>query len=281
MDTTTYLVTGATGHVGRHVVAELLREGHAVRALTRNPATASLPAAVDVRQGSLAEPPPGLLDGIAGAFVFPADGAADLARSAARAGVERLVLLSSLAAALEHERDHGTASAVHHAPIEQAVRESGARWTILRPGTFAVNLLAWSRPIASAGGVRGPYPTSAQAPVHEADVGAVAALALTSAGFAGRTLPLTGPEALTRVEQLAAIGRALGRRLTFVEQPPEEFRAELEGYGVDPGIVSMMLAHWAGTVDEPDRVRSVEPLLGRPGLTLEEWARDHAQEFSA
>ncbi|SEQ72222.1 SDR family oxidoreductase [Microlunatus flavus] len=281
MDTTTFLVTGATGNVGRHVVAELLRQGHAVRALTREPAAAALPAAVDVREGSLAEPPPGLFEGVTGAFVFPADGAADLARSAAQAGVERLVLLSSLAAALEHERDHGTASAVHHAPVEEAVRESGAGWTILRPGTFAVNLLAWSRSIVFTGGVRGPYPTSAQAPVHEADVGAVAALALTRPDLAGAVVPITGPEALTRVEQLDAIGRAVGRGLTFTEQPPEEFRTELEGYGVDPGIVSMMLAHWAGTVAEPDPVRSVEPLLGRPGLTLEQWARDHAQEFAA
>jgi uncharacterized protein YbjT (DUF2867 family) len=281
MDPDTYLVTGATGHVGRHVVAELLREGRPVRALTRDPACAALADDVDVREGSLASPPTGLFDGVAGVFVFPADGAGDFARSAARAGVERLVLLSSLAAALEHERDLGTASQVHHAPVEDAVRTSGAAWTILRPGTFAVNLLAWSPAIRRTGGVRGPYPLSAQAPIHEADVAAAAVAALTRPGHVGQVHALTGPEALTRRAQLAAIGSAIGRELTFTEQEPAAFLAEMAGYGVQPDIVDMMLAHWSGTVDEPDVVRSVEPLVGRPGLTLEQWARDHAADFTA
>lgn len=42
------LVTGATGNVGREVVAELLRSGAGVRAMTRNPATAKLPGAVSI-----------------------------------------------------------------------------------------------------------------------------------------------------------------------------------------------------------------------------------------
>src|SRR5690606_13291327 len=110
------------------------------------------------------------------------DGAAAFAQAAAAGGVPRLVLLSSLAAALEHERDHGSASQRHHSAIEEAVRASGAPWTILRPGTFAANLLTWSQPIRFTGGVRGPYPTSAQAPIHEADAAAAAAAVLAQPG---------------------------------------------------------------------------------------------------
>ncbi|HSX95896.1 MAG TPA: NAD(P)H-binding protein, partial [Streptomyces sp.] len=50
------LVTGATGTVGRQVVAELLARGHAVRALTRDASRAAFPAEVEVVQGDLAEP---------------------------------------------------------------------------------------------------------------------------------------------------------------------------------------------------------------------------------
>ena len=117
-------------------------------------------------------------------------------------------------AALEHDRDRGSASQLHHAAIERDVQASGAAWTILRPGTFANNLLSWSQPVRYTGGVRGPYPTSSQAPIHEADVAAAAAAALTRSGQENQVYAITGPEALTRVEQLEAIGAARGRQLT-------------------------------------------------------------------
>lgn len=201
--------------------------------------------------------------------------------AATAAGVPRLVLLSSLAAAREHQRDYGSASQVHHSAIEVAMFESGVTWTILRPGTFASNLLSWAQPIQYTGGVTGPYPTSAQAPIHETDVAAAAAVVLTGDGHEGQIYPLTGPQALSRVDQLRAIGDAVGRELTFTENTPTEFRAEMGRYGVAEDIVTMLLDYWRDTVEEPDVVRPPEHLTGRPARTLTEWARDHAAEFGA
>ena len=50
------LVSGATGHVGRHLVSQLLRTGAAVRALVRNPDSAGLPGDVEVVRGDLSAP---------------------------------------------------------------------------------------------------------------------------------------------------------------------------------------------------------------------------------
>ncbi|NJM29851.1 MAG: NAD(P)H-binding protein [Rhizobiales bacterium] len=47
-------VTGATGFAGRHVVAELLRRGHAVRVLARDPSKASFPPGVEIVAGASA-----------------------------------------------------------------------------------------------------------------------------------------------------------------------------------------------------------------------------------
>ncbi|WP_237224004.1 SDR family oxidoreductase [Rothia nasisuis] len=49
----TILATGATGRIGRHLVTQLLDDGHQVRALTRNPTTTKLPNAAEVAQGDL------------------------------------------------------------------------------------------------------------------------------------------------------------------------------------------------------------------------------------
>lgn len=275
----TVLVTGATGQVGRLLVKELDSAGHRVRALTRDAANADLPEEVEVVQGSFDQWPEGILDGVDAAFVFPAEGAGAFAKQVGAEGVPRIVLLSSLAAAVEHERDRGSASQLHHSGIEDDVQASGASWTILRPGTFANNLLSWSQPIRYTGGVRGPYPTSGQAPIHEADVAAAAATVLTQPGHENTIYALTGPEALTRVEQLDAIGAALGRDLRFTDQTPDAFAAEMAQYGVGADIVTMLLDYWSDTVEEPDVPRPADHLMDRPAKTLTQWAQDHVSDF--
>jgi uncharacterized protein YbjT (DUF2867 family) len=62
------LVTGATGNVGGSVVRQLLEAGENIRALTRDPGAARLPAGVDVVGGDLADPSTlaGAFDGIDG-----------------------------------------------------------------------------------------------------------------------------------------------------------------------------------------------------------------------
>ena len=50
-DPSPVLLTGASGYVGSHLLAELRRRDRTVRALAREPRRASLPAGVDVRQG--------------------------------------------------------------------------------------------------------------------------------------------------------------------------------------------------------------------------------------
>src|SRR5436190_23982331 len=93
------LITGATGGVGREVVSQLIGQGSRIRALTRNPDTADLPAEVDVVRGDLTVPETlgAALDGVDSVFLVwtaPADAfPAVLDQIANYTG--RLVLLSS------------------------------------------------------------------------------------------------------------------------------------------------------------------------------------------
>ena len=277
----TLLITGATGSVGRSLVGQLLEAGESVRVVTRN-AEASIPAGAEVVIGDFgsANLPASAFAGVDKAFVFPTQGGVDAFVQQAKAnGVSHFVVLSSLAAALEHARDQGSASSMHHLAIERSVQSTGVPATILRPGTFALNLLPWAQPLKYGNTVSGPYARSAQAPIHEADVAAVAARALTEPGHENRIYAMTGPEALTRVQQLEAIGAALGRQLTFVETSPEAFRESMSKFIPEP-IIKMLLDYWSDTVEKPDVVRpTVEQVTGRKARTLAQWAKDHVSDF--
>ncbi len=115
-------------------------------------------------------------------------------------------------------------------------------WTILRPGTFANNLLSWAWPIKAGMPVRAPYINSSQPPIHEADIADAAATVLLQDGHIGQSYPLTGPESLTRVEQVAAISAGIGRPIDLVEISPDEFRADVAQF-LPEDIIAMLLEY--------------------------------------
>lgn len=274
----TVLVTGATGHVGRHVVDGLVAAGERVRAMSREPDSVPPRRGVEVVRGDLTDPA-GLSTVLAGVdslclFPVPQTASAVLDR-VRRAGVRRVVVLSS--ASVSHPDSH---SGGYHRAVEQAVLDSGVDWTFVRPGEFATNLLwKWGRSIREEGVVRAPYASARQMLLHEADVAAVITAALLQEGHTEQVHELTGPELLTQADQVRLLSVAVGRELRFDEVGPERARAELLRETVAP-VVDMVLAYLADARDDPPRpLPTVARLTGRPGLTFARWAADHADAF--
>lgn len=275
------LVTGATGNVGRHVVAGLREAGVPVRALTRRPSGAGLPPDVEAVAGDLAEPDtlPAALAGVRAAFLFPVPGCGAAFATAARAaGVERVVVLSSSSIVDGAPRQPGWI-ARFHADVERAVEESGIPWTFVRPGAFAANALQWAGQIRAGDTVSAPYPDAAFAPVHEADIAAVAVRALTGPGHAGARYRLTGPAALTQAEQLATIGAALGRELRFVPVPPEVARERMLARLPAPVVDALLAMFAAATTRPPEVLPTVAQITGRPARTFAAWVADRLGDF--
>lgn len=280
-DGMTILVTGATGHVGRVVVDRLLEAGEPVRALTRRPDTAGLPAKAEVVAGGLtsADDLPGdVFAGVDRMYLFPMpESITGVMARAAGAGVRRVVTLSALAVEMNGGDNH---LADRHLAVERAVEETGVEWTHLRPGPFAVNALAWAPSIRAEGVVRAAYGASHQAPIHEADIAEVAVAALLEDGHAGVAYALSGPESLTQTARVAAIGAAIGREIRFEEQAPEDARAQMRTY-MPPPVADMMLEYMANGVGNPAPIfPAVQDVLGRPGRTFARWAADHAADFA-
>jgi nucleoside-diphosphate-sugar epimerase len=140
----TVAITGATGFAGRHVAAELLRRGHRLVALARDPVRATLPSEVRVIAGDLGNPAAlaALVTGadcvvhLAGAvtalgregyFRVNAEGAETLAAAAARASVGRFIHVSSLAAREPLLSAYGASKRAG----EEAVARHGAGMSLL------------------------------------------------------------------------------------------------------------------------------------------------------
>jgi len=277
----TILVTGATGNVGRHVVNELHAAGHPVRALTRSPADANLPAGVEVVRGELPDLAESVLDGVGPVFlVWPfttADDAPPVIDLIAR-HASRVVFLS--ARGVPDDDDAANApGALFHARVESLLRHSGVESTFLRAGGFASNTLLWADGVRE-GVVRWIYGDAVRPLVHEHDLADVAVRALTEPGHAGERYELTGPEALTQADQLRLIGEAVGRDVRWEELDVAAARADLLARGWAPDFVEGGLAYWATLIDNPESVtKTVEEVTGKPGRSFGEWARDHADAF--
>ncbi|MFB7942768.1 NmrA family NAD(P)-binding protein [Streptomyces sp. NPDC004779] len=283
------LVTGATGNVGRNIVEQLVAKGVEVRALTRNPATAGLPAQVEVVQGDLTDPASlaSAFDGVDRLHLFPVPETVDqVVALAKRSGVRRIVDLSAAAITI----------GLYESPVEAAVEASGLEWTHVRPSEFMANLLpVWAPAVKADRRVRYPFADEAGVPVHEADIAAVAVAALTEDGHTGKSYTLTGPSSVTTRERVAAIAEALGEEVVYEEVTRERAREILHaqggfaaenadfllgfldytgGEGTGEGGVSeddysQLLKPWSG----------VEDATGRPARDYRQWALDHVQDF--
>ena len=280
------LVTGATGQIGGAVVAELLGAGVPVRALTRRPDAARLPAAVEIVAGDLTVPESldEALQGVAAVFLVwtapPATVPAVIERIALQA--RRVVFLSS-----PHRTPHPffqaaqpNAIAILHANVERLIAEAGLASTIIRPGMFASNVLHWWGPeIRDGDAVRWPYGAAETAPIDERDIAAAAARCLSEDRHAGGDYVLTGPESLSQAEQVRIIGATIRCSIRFEELSPEEFRRETAGSWPVP-LVDMLLAAWGAAIGQPAFVTStVFDIVGSPPRTFRQWVADHADAF--
>jgi uncharacterized protein YbjT (DUF2867 family) len=279
-----YVVTGATGNVGRALVGALAATGAEVTATSRGITAADVPEGVRPRRADLtdAESLRPVLDGAEALFLQNGGAGAHLLRTgdvldvAKGAGVRRVVLLSSQGVVTRPgSASHGLVARA----IEDAVRGSGLDWTILRPGGFASNAYAWAGSVRTGRTVAAPFGDVGLPVVDPDDIAGVAAVALREDGHAGEVYELTGPALVTPRQQAAAIGAALGEPVRFVELSREEAAAGMAAF-MPADVVETTLSILGSPTPAEQRVGpDVERVLGRAPGTFAEWARRNAAAF--
>jgi uncharacterized protein YbjT (DUF2867 family) len=275
-DNDLYLITGATGNIGGYIVKELLRREHRVRALTRNPSKAEFPAEVDVITGDLSQPETvaKAFDGVTGVhFVTiggddfgPLESAPELVKMSEQAGVKRATVIWN-----------GVPG-----PVENAVKASSLKWTILQPQEFSSNALEWIESIRSENVAREAFGDRKTAYIHPADIASVAAEALTTDKYHGEELVMTGPEVLTPKRAVQIISDVIGRPVRFEERSEEEERRRMkEELGLEQEVIDYVIS-W--TKNPPKEGYTVSPVVeevtGRPACTFREWVEEYRDLFN-
>lgn len=289
------LITGATGTIGGEVVRQLAATGERVRAMARDPSRADVPAGVEVVQANFddASSLEHAVDGARAVFLATAGPAIPrhdtaMLSAAAAAGVAKIVKLSAIGTTVAGEPDGPDGRipvkiGIFHRPGEEAIRASGAAWTVLRPSEYASNTLRWAQAIRAGTPVANMTGSGAQGVVDPRDVAAVAAAALTSPAWDGRVLTLTGPEALSVPDQARLLSQALGRPVDTTDVPLEVARRQMLDSGMDPAFVQVAIDGRAFIAAGRNATVTdhVERVLGRPPRTFAAWAADHLNAFTA
>ncbi|MEV0999710.1 NAD(P)H-binding protein [Nonomuraea sp. NPDC050202] len=283
------VVTGATGPLGRLLIARLLAEGARVRAVSRSTQPSGLPDGVELVTGdpSLPGTMPACFDGAEALFLHPrtfGDSAGELLSVAAEQGVRKVVALSAINIDDPYELQPSRWRGDRNKEAEKAAMASGLTWTSLRAGSFAGNsALAWGAQIRAGDVVRYVHARFREPVLDERDLAEVAARALLTDELAGRKLQLTGPQSLSHEEMVAVIAAALGRPLRFEELPPQAVAAHLVENGLPEPWARALMARYAHYLehDQPPVTGEVDKILGRPARTYADWVADHLAAFGA
>ncbi|HYT01053.1 MAG TPA: NmrA/HSCARG family protein [Thermoplasmata archaeon] len=256
-ETKTILVAGVTGQQGGSVAKSLLKRGHRVVGLTRNPSNFPDLEAKGIRavQGDLTDAASlaAALRGVDGFFLmttpfgpyFSVDTEMEIRQGttgidAARAARTPHLILASVGSA-----DEGTG--IPHfeskAKVEQYLKGTDLRYTITRPVAFMDSLMSpWMADAIRSGILARPMPpTTRQQLVAVKDIGEIVARAFDRPDKAsGKTVDLAGDE-VTVEEQARKLGERLGHPIRYVEIPDGQAMQQM---GEDP----IRMFRWFRTV---------------------------------
>ena len=273
------VVTGATGQLGRLVVASLLERvpANQIVAAARTPSKAADLEArgVLVREADYGKPKT-LAKAFAGATSVLLISSPRLAGrfgehkavidAAKAAGVQLLAYTSVLRA------DTCTLLvAPDHLATERYLLASGIPWTLLRHGSYFENNTASLGSVLEHGAIIGSAGEGRTSAATRADFAEAAAVVLTTSGHVGKIYELGGDIAFTMAEFAGEVSKQSGKRIAYKNLPQQAYKEILEGIGLPAEVANLVADSDAKAASHGElytESRDLSRLIGRPTTTL-------------
>lgn len=281
------LVTGAGGTVGSEVLKQLQSSGAKVRAGFHNDEKVKAARARGIDAVKIDfDRPETLRDALrgvekvfllAGGVPNQVEQETNLVRAARDAGVKHIVKLSVFAADQE-----GFSFAKLHRAVEKVIEKSGMAWTFLRPNSFMQNLINYDGPtIRSQGAFYGAAGEEKISHIDVRDIAAVAVQALTGSGHEGKAYTLTGSEALTHAQVAEKVSKAAGKKITYVDLSPDQWKQGLVGAGIPGAYADALLdLHAFYKRGGASKIEGeVKRVTGREPIRFDQFVKENAAAF--
>ncbi|WP_421595331.1 SDR family oxidoreductase [Rahnella sp. PD4] len=267
-------VTGATGQLGRLVIAALLKKvpAHQIIAAVRNPQKAQDLAeqGIQVRQADYSQPATldSAFEGVEKLLLISSSEVGQreaqhkaVIDAAKRAGVQLLAYTSLL-----HADKSPLGLGVEHRATEKALSESAIPFVLLRNGWYTENYAASIAPALAHNAFIGSVGEGKISSAARQDYAEAAAAVLTQENQAGKIYELAGDDAYTLAEFTAEIARQSGKKVDYINLPEADFAKALLGAGLPEGLANMLADSDAGAGKGGlfDDSHTLSKLIGRP-----------------
>lgn len=276
----TIAVTGATGQLGRLVIAALKQRVAIddIVALARSPDKAGK-LGVSVRPFDYATSD-GLADALSGIVTLLLISSSEVGQRSAqhrnviaaakRAGVGRIVYTSLL-----HADTSSLDLAVEHRDTEAALAASGIPVTLLRNGWYTENYTGAIPGALAAGALIGSAGQGRISSASRADYAEAAAIAASAPDHVGKIYELAGDHGWTLADLAAEVTRQTGRDIAYDDLPPNDYAHRLQDAGLPAGVAQTIAGYdvAASKGAQFDNGRQLSRLIGRPTTSLADAVR--------
>jgi uncharacterized protein YbjT (DUF2867 family) len=278
------LVTGATGNTGTGLVPALRKAGVDVRVFVRDASKAQpmKDMGVEVMVGDLDRPETirPAVEGVDKIYLLTWNGptqaqqAKNVIKEATKAGNPHLVRHSMWGSEKSRIVKQGL-------EVEEAVKSSGLKWTLLMPTFYMQNTLMAAQTIASDGAIYWDMKDGKLAMIDVRDIVDSAFAVLTGNGHEGKSYILTGPAAISLNEVAGTLSKVLGRDVKYVPVPGEAALKSMVDMGLPEWIARGYAELSEGFAENfaSSVTKNVPTLTGHPARSFEQFARDFAQAF--